>query len=130
MIKRNTVQCALVLEAVNKLRHHATAEEIYSEIAREHPSISRATVYRNLGRLAQTGKIRKVSMPDGADRFDHLQHEHHHIRCEKCGRLFDADMDYIADLDKSIRDLHGFKLTGYDIIFKGICPECRENNGK
>lgn len=124
-MKRNTIQVSLVLEAVNKLQSHATADEVYREIEREHPHISRGTVYRNLNRLAQEGKIRKIEVPGGADRFDHLCHDHCHVRCEKCGRLFDVDMEFVFGLEKNIRDSHGFQFTGYDIIFKGICPECR-----
>lgn len=48
MAKRNTIQRSLVLEAVNKLHCHATADEVYEEIIKEHPTISKATVYRNL----------------------------------------------------------------------------------
>ena len=44
MIKRHTIQCSLVLETVNKLQCHATADEIYNEIVKEHKNISRGTV--------------------------------------------------------------------------------------
>jgi Fur family ferric uptake transcriptional regulator/Fur family peroxide stress response transcriptional regulator len=118
----------LVLEAVNKLRCHATADEIYEELVKEHPSISRATVYRNLQRLCESGEIHRLEIPGGADRFDHLSHEHYHVRCTRCGRVFDVDMDYISDLERSIRDTHGFILKGHDIVFKGVCPECRVNS--
>jgi len=124
-MRRNTIQAALVLETVNKLQSHATADEVYQEIVREHPHISRGTVYRNLNRLAQAGKIRKIELSGGADRFDHLCHDHCHVRCEKCGRVFDVDMEFVSGLEKNIRDLHGFQFTGYDIIFRGICPACR-----
>ena len=126
MFKRNTIQCALVLETVNKLRCHATADEVYDAIVQEHPNISRATVYRNLNRLSQLGRIHKMEIPGGADRFDHECYKHYHIRCEKCGRVFDVDMEYIADLEKKIRDTHGFEFTGHDIVFTGICPNCKE----
>lgn len=121
---RNTIQAALIYEAVNRLQCHATAEEIYQEVIREHPTVSRATVYRNLNRLAQEGRIRKLELPTGPDRFDHLCHQHYHVRCEKCGRIFDVDMDCIPDLEKNIRDRRGFQITGHDILFRGICPEC------
>ncbi len=124
-MQRNTIQAALVLEAVNKLQSHATADEVYQEIVREHPHISRGTVYRNLNRLAQAGEIRKIELSGGADRFDHLCHDHCHVRCEKCGRVFDVDMEFVSGLEKNIRDPHGFQFTGYDIIFRGICPVCR-----
>jgi len=124
-MQRNTIQAALVLEAVNKLQSHATADEVYQEIVREHPHISRGTVYRNLNRLAQAGEIRKIELSGGADRFDHLCHDHCHVRCEKCGRVFDVDMEFVSGLEKNIRDPRGFQFTGYDIIFRGICPACR-----
>lgn len=127
MIKRNTIQCTLVLETVKKLKSHATADEIYGEIIKEHPNISRGTVYRNLQRLCEMGEIRKREIPDGADRFDHLCHDHYHVRCIKCGRVFDVDMEYIPDFEKAVSDTHGFVFTGHDIIFKGICPECNKN---
>lgn len=126
VIKRNTLQCSLVLETVNRLQSHATADEIYAEIVKDHPQISRGTVYRNLNRLAEMGKIRKRQMPGGPDRFDHQCDDHYHIKCEKCGRVFDVDMEYIEGLEKNIKELHGFELTGYDIIFRGICPDCKK----
>lgn len=127
MTKRNTIQRSLVFEAVNRLQCHATADEIYEDIVREHPHISRATVYRNLNMLSETGEIRKLEMPGGADRFDHICRDHCHVRCEKCGRVFDVDMDFVAGLEKNIRDSRGFEFTGYDIIFRGICPRCRDD---
>lgn len=125
MIKRKTIQSSLVFDTVNKLQCHATADEIYSEIVKDYPTISRGTVYRNLQRLCEMGEIRKVEVPGGADRFDHLCHDHYHARCEKCGRVYDVDMEYITDLKKSIKDAHGFTFTGHDIVFKGICSECK-----
>ena len=124
MIKRNTIQCSLVLEAVKKLQCHATADEIYHMVTMEHPNISRGTVYRNLNRLSEAGEIRKIEIPGAPERFDHLCHKHYHIKCSKCGRVFDVDMDYIADLEKNIKDAHGFKFIGHNIMFQGICPDC------
>lgn len=132
MIRRNTIQRTFVLEAVNKLRCHATADEIYSEIVREHPTISRATVYRNLNLLAEMGEIRRLEIPGSADRFDHIPERHCHVKCEKCGRLFDVDMDFVSGLESGIRDAHGFDFTGYDILFHGVCPGCKaqKSSGK
>ena len=109
MINRNTIQCSMVLEAVNKLKCHATAVEVYDEVVRVCPHI----------------KIRKIEIPGAADRFDHRCQEHYHILCETCGRVFDVDMDVFEDLYQKIRDTHGFEFTGCDIMFRGICPECK-----
>lgn len=127
MMRRQTIQRSLVLKAVNKLQCHATADEIYEEIIKEHPNVSRATVYRNLNLLSETGHIRKIEIPGGADCFDHLCHDHCHVKCEKCGRIFDVDMEYVTGLEKNIRNDRGFSFTGYDIIFRGICPNCQKS---
>lgn len=127
MTRRNTIQRSLVLETVNKLHNHATADEIYNEIAKEQPTISKATVYRNLNLLSQMGEIRRLELPGSADRYDHIPKRHCHVKCEKCGRIFDVDMDFVSGLESGIRDKHGFDFSGYDIIFHGVCPECKEN---
>ena len=127
MMRRQTIQRSLVLKAVNKLQCHATADGIYDEIVKEHPNVSRATVYRNLNLLSETGHIRKIEIPGGADCFDHLCHDHCHVKCEKCGRIFDVDMEYVTGLEKNIRNDRGFSFTGYDIIFRGICPNCQKS---
>lgn len=128
MVRRNTIQRSLVFETVNKLQCHATADEIYEAIVKEHPNISRATVYRNLRLLSETGDIRKMEIPGGADRFDHKCHDHCHVKCEKCGRVFDVDAEYITGLEKGIKNTHGFEFTGYDILFRGICPDCQKSS--
>jgi Fur family ferric uptake transcriptional regulator/Fur family peroxide stress response transcriptional regulator len=124
MTKRSTIQRSLVLATVKELQRHATAEEVYDAIMKNYPDISRATVYRNLNLLSDIGEIRKVEIPNGADRYDHQLHAHYHARCVKCGRVFDVEMEFIADLEQSVKDTHGFEFTGHDIIFKGICLEC------
>ena len=130
MIPRNTIQCSVILKKINELKAHVTADELYEAIVAEYPSISRATVYRNLNKLVEMGKIRKVSVPDGADRFDYLCCDHYHVKCRLCGQLFDVEMDYIADLKQRIKDAHGFEFFGHNIIFDGICPACRRTKIK
>ncbi len=126
MNKRNTVQRTLVLEAVRALKCHATADEIYQLIVQRHPDISKATVYRNLNLLSEQGEIKRREVPGGADRYDHQVSDHYHARCTACGRVFDVNMAYIADLAQRIQDTHGFAFTGHDIMFKGVCPECQQ----
>lgn len=126
LIRRNTIQCSVVLAAVQKMQNHPTADEVYDEVSKEHPSISRGTVYRNLNRLDETGQIHKLNVPGGPEHFDHCCHGHYHVKCEKCGKVFDVDMPFIPDLDKNIRNKHGFDFTGCDIIFRGICPDCKK----
>lgn len=125
MERRNTIQKDLVLKTVQGLKRHLTAEEVYEFIKKDHPTIGKGTVYRNLGILAEEGAIRKVEVPDGPDRFDFTLKNHYHVECIRCGEVFDVDMDEVTDLNERIHDTHGMQFLNYDIFFKGICPACR-----
>ena len=127
MTKRNTIQRDIVLNTVIKLRGHVTADEVYESIKPEYPNISRGTVYRNLKVLSEEGKIRRVEVPNGSDRFDFTTKEHYHVRCISCGDIADVDMDILSDLTKQIRDSNGMNILGFDILFKGICRNCQIN---
>lgn len=129
MERRNTIQKDLVLKTVQELKRHLTADEVYEFIKKEHPTIGRGTVYRNLKILVEEGAIRKVEVPDGSDRFDFTLKDHYHVKCVKCGNIFDVDMEQLPDLKAKIRDTHGMEFLGYDIFFKGICPACRTTEG-
>ena len=129
-MKRNTIQRTLVAQAVQQLQSHATAEEVYDAVAREHPHISKGTVYRNLNQLAEEGEIQKLEMPDGPDCFDHRLHRHYHAKCSRCGRVFDVDMDYMDDLVRLVKDAHGFAINGHNLVFTGVCTTCQQTGAQ
>ena len=128
MIRRNTIQKEAVLKAVRALRGHVTADDVYSEVTKEHPSIGRGTVYRNLNLLSDEGEIRRVQVPDGADCFDFTLTDHYHIVCTQCKKVSDLDMEVIPDMISRVRDTHGMRILAYDLLFKGICKDCLERN--
>ena len=124
--RRNTIQKELVRNAIYEMKRHVTATEVYEFIKEAYPTIGRGTVYRNLDILVEEGALRKVEIPDGPNRFDCTLKNHYHVRCEICGGVYDVDMDEIPDLLERIHSTHGMEFLDYDILFKGICPECRE----
>ena len=130
MVKRNTIQRQLVIAAVRFLANHPTAEEVYDRITMEYPDISKGTVYRNLNSLVESGLLGKVSMPSGADRFDHILSKHYHIKCIHCGNFMNVeDLDYFHDLDQKVGAVTSYKMEHHDIVFNGLCPECQKLKG-
>ena len=125
-VTRNTIQRALVLEAVQSLHEHPTSADVYEAVPAKHPNISRATVYRNLGVLADKGEVLRVEVAGGADRYDFFNEPHYHARCRQCGMIFDVDMPYRSDLTEDVIDSHGFKIEGHQIMFDGVCPDCQK----
>ena len=76
---RYSKQRELVLQKVEQLCDHPTAEEIFGLAVRECPGLSLGTVYRNLNSLVDAGRVRRVSIPGKADRFDHTPVSYTHL---------------------------------------------------
>ena len=123
---RNTLQRDLVLQTILSIRGHATADMVYDKIHAAHPTISRATVYRNLKMLEGEGKIMRIEVPDGADYFEARTREHYHIRCARCGKLFDAALPFMADLVTMEQAADSeFEICACNLLFVGFCPDCK-----
>ncbi|MDR1664812.1 MAG: transcriptional repressor [Clostridiales bacterium] len=122
--KRNTIQRQLVYDAVKNLNIHASAEQVYEYIAREHPTISKATVYRNLSQMAEMGELCNIGNFWGSARYDHNLHKHYHFICEECERVFDVD-NFSPEIDGRSPFMEGFEIKSHSLTFSGLCPECR-----
>lgn len=129
-MKRNTVQRQIILETLQKFDTHPTVEEVYIEVHKKHPTISKVTVYRNLRQLADNCEIRQVLLPGGLERYDKRPDHHYHFKCRNCGALFDVDIDYRGDMDETVRQKYGFRIDEHDVVFQGICSECEKNTSK
>ena len=122
--QRNTIQRDAVLKAV-RMMNHPSADEVYERVSAEHSSISRGTVYRNLGVLTENGLVRHISGNRGADRYDWDIRAHYHFQCRCCGTLYNVDLPYMEDLtDRIGGDREGFTFESHDIVFTGLCPDC------
>jgi len=123
---RNTVQRQIIFEVLKKLGTHPTVEEIYLEVHKNHPTISKATVYRNLHQLAKNNEIRQIILPDELERYDERTDPHYHFKCKNCEAIFDIEIDYPEEIDEAIQQKYGFQVDEHEVLLKGICPKCGE----
>lgn len=124
---RNTVQRRLLLETVRSMTNHPSADEVYETVLPRCPGISRATVYRVLGALADEGEIQRVAVPNAPDRFDFTLSCHAHCRCLSCGRVFDFPIAF-----PEAESTEEFRVEGVEVLVTGKCREClqKEKNAK
>lgn len=127
--QRNSKQKQMVLDTVRARCDHPTADQIYLDVRGKDDKISRGTVYRNLGVLAEGGEITNVKV-SAADRYDLRVGRHYHIICTECGRVVDAPIEYKEGYDEEIEAETGFRINRHRLIFEGLCPECIEKNKK
>lgn len=125
MQERNTLQKRIVHEKLIELGNHPTADEVVARVQESYPTISRATVYRILNKLADSGEALRVRINNGADHFDHQVFPHYHVHCGVCGKVADVEMP-IEELVNLLSDTAGYQIVGYSLQFDGVCPDCRK----
>ncbi|MCL2557668.1 MAG: transcriptional repressor [Treponema sp.] len=124
---KNTAQRKLILGAVEGLGNHPSADEVLEYLVLRRPSIGRATVYRNLSRMAQTGELLFAGNFQGRARYDQRLDRYYHCICDSCGRIFDVEGD-LSDLSGRIKPTEGFDVSACNITFNGLCWECKAAN--
>lgn len=107
---------------------HPTADQVYTALKKENPSLSLGTVYRNLNLLSEAGMLRKIRIADGSDRFDGRTDPHFHMICERCGRVFDVEMPELGEIISEIKRRDGHEITGITLNLRGVCAECQNSD--
>lgn len=115
-----------ILDTISASREHPSAEQLYMALKDSGSDISMASVYNNLGRLAQAGEIRRISLAGQPDRYDRTE-RHDHLVCSRCGRIMDLEL---PDLTEYISRELGMEISAYDLKVSCLCPDCREAQKK
>jgi Fur family ferric uptake transcriptional regulator len=116
--KRLTLQRQLVLEAVQRARHHVTADEIARRVRAKYPRIGPSTVYRNLEALEELGYVIHTHLDDRVTRWHRADtHPHGHLVCRSCGGETEA---------RRLRTEYRFEPHLAHSAIVGICRRCRD----
>lgn len=83
-----TPQRLCVLSVLSEHKH-PNIDELYESIKNYYPSISLATVYKNLATLMDKGLVVEVNMPNQKTKYDVYEYPHIHVVCENCGHVED-----------------------------------------
>lgn len=120
---RVTPQRLAVFKVLNESVKHLTAEEIHSEVRGNFPAISLGTVYSVLEFFKKKGLIQEIRINFDKSRYETDTSEHHHFLCQKCGNIFNIDMDPCPALRN--REVEGHFIRSLQGYFYGICKKCR-----
>jgi Fur family ferric uptake transcriptional regulator len=126
---RMTHQRQVILDEIRMVNTHPTADEVYELVRKRLPRISLGTVYRNLEILSARGLIKRIGPASQQMRFDGVTKDHYHLRCVSCGRVEDAPMISVGDLEDAVRNQSDYSITGHRLEFLGICPACKKQRG-
>ena len=113
-----------ILAVVTELQRHLTAEQVFMEMKKEHPSIAIGTVYKHLNTLTEEGLLRRITESGSPDRYDQTE-RHDHMICSRCGKIEDIRL---PDMQSRIERALGQEILSYDLRIRYICPACREQD--
>lgn len=105
---------------------HPTAEQIYFQLKDQYPSLSLATVYRNLRQLEENSMVVRIPCPE-ADRFDGKTKRHYHMTCLRCSEIVDLEIEHAEQIDSLPKEFGG-KITGHSLMYYGYCEKCRKES--
>ena len=111
-----------IYHLVTRSADHLTADQVFSALKADHPTLSLATVYNNLNKLWSAGMIRKISIEGSPDHYDRTE-KPDHLVCSCCGKL--ADICF-TDLSASLQRQLGDSFQYYDLKVYYLCPACRK----
>lgn len=126
-VRTITKQRQMILDIIRADSSHPTADIIYLKAKKKMPSIAVGTVYRNLNLMCEAGEIRKIALPDAADRYDKSIIPHDHLICTECEKMVDIGL---GDLLPLIEERSGAKVHSYELCIHGICAECLDSKNQ
>lgn len=124
---RMTSQRRLILEALQNLSSHPTAEELYRLARRQDPHLNLSTVYRTLRWLETQDLVRSrlLDQDSRQERFDPVfPHEHYHFMCSECKQVIEFD-NLLVNTIKAQFELHtGAQVESGSVVLHGLCARC------
>lgn len=122
---RVTPQRAIILEAMEDISGHFTAEDVYAAVQKVNAYINIATVYRTLELLTELDMITASDMGGAAAHFALRTHgPHHHAICRTCGRSFEFPCDLLQPAMQGLQARFDFVADAHHVVIFGWCTGC------
>lgn len=104
--------------------HHVTAPEVVEAVRAVDPDFHESTVYRTLDRLSDLGLVTRIEAVGGPAVYHLPEEAHHHLVCDRCGRIIGTEPGLLADVAARLARDHGFVLRPEAVTLPGHCADC------
>jgi Fur family peroxide stress response transcriptional regulator len=124
-----TPQRMAIVKILANSEGHPSVETIHVLIKKDFPTMSLATVYRNILLIKSLGEALELGFPDGSNRYDgYRPYPHPHVICIKCKKIVDADLNSLDEMKKEVALETNFKILNHRLDFFGVCSNCMTEN--
>ena len=122
-----TTERRALFDEVFARHEHLEADELLVRLRAKHKKISRATIYRTLDLLVDSGIVGRVRIGESGYRYERLRagDHHDHLICRECGRVVEFYEPRIEELQDEVCERYGFILLDHSHQMRGICRSCR-----
>ena len=121
----------VILDHVVSVRGHFDVDDLLVRLRKAGHGVSRATLYRNLPRLVDSGLIHKVEMAHGQARYELMvgRHHHDHMICLGCGTILEFESPEVERIQVQVCRRKRFVMTGHTHQIRGYCSACAADGG-
>lgn len=130
---RYTPEREVIIEEIYRKDGHFDIDNLFLRIRNRHPKlkIAKGSIYRALPHLINAGLIRESYMKESCLYYEHtLGHGHHdHMRCIRCGKVFEFHEKETEKIQKAICKRRNFKMVGHVHVLIGYCEKCQKKGG-
>jgi len=126
---RLTNQRKAIIDTVFDTEEHFTAEQLLDWSRQRDNSVSRATVYRTLPLLTESGLVREMDFGKDYKFYDpnYAHHPNHsHIICQDCDKIVEFESDKIARIEDEISHKLGFAVKTQRLQITATCEELKK----
>jgi len=129
---RMTAQRRLILETLESLGGHPTADEVYAVVQRRDPRLNPSTIYRTLAWLESAGLVSHCHLDAGpsgehSERYDPVTPvEHHHFVCTRCGQVIEFLAPQLEPIKARFASEHNIIVEKAALTLYGQCATCKD----
>ncbi len=123
--QRNTRQRVAVAGLLAESDEFRSAQDIHAALRSRGASVGLATVYRNLGLMAELGEVDTLVRDDGETVYRQCSDvHHHHLVCRQCGRTVEVTGPAVESWANVVAAEHGFREVSHTLELVGLCSSC------
>jgi Fur family peroxide stress response transcriptional regulator len=120
----HTHQRQVIWETLRSMHGHPSPEAVYDIVRERIPSISLATVYKNIRTFIEHGMLAEVSLHHGSARLETNPEPHHHFVCVQCREIADIPQSDIGPVTLKNAAPEAYEIHRYSVEIHGLCQRC------
>jgi Fur family peroxide stress response transcriptional regulator len=123
---RLTPQRVELVRLIATSEGHPNASQLHTQIKRQFPTMSHATVYKTLTLLKEMGQVFEIDLRNDSHYDGNRPQPHPHLICMRCNQIIDGEVALDQESLRRLEQASGFQILRSQIALYGLCPDCQE----